>query len=152
MSNLKAYHIFLGILKEYLQLPPPKPPLGEYLIANPFSSEEKDIPARFSVSDDHGLFLARLQIKDKGWLAGLVTHLEVTLRSLKITLFGSSFITKKVPLSQLLDLEVHSPPNKQELFSLIVQQMNQAKENSEPERDRHGRHLTATTDSPAIQW
>jgi len=81
----------------------------------------------------------------------LVTSLEVSPHTITVTIFGTTLIEKRIPISRLTDFEYHKPQNEREIISTIVQQMEKEKESQKPEGDRHGCHFTANTESNSIQ-
>lgn len=159
MSTLEMFHDFMEIIRRYMQIPPPKPTLGEFIQAEITTEDGKKRPMQFAVEAqrDGLLVFGRICVKDRGWSSGLVSSIEFDGDSLTVIIqhsLDTTDITKlgKMPLTDLLDFHEIKPRDATPFLPQKGERRKPVTKNCRRQGERCGhRHTIINSTTPIFQ-
>ncbi|XOU94276.1 MAG: hypothetical protein ACNFW9_05530 [Candidatus Kerfeldbacteria bacterium] len=91
---------------------------GQFLQENPFKSEDDRLNPSFWVSDGNGLFLAKILIKNKKWIFGMVASLEMRFDILVLEIYCPYKKTVVIQMDELIEMQ-EIIPRMDSRFSIV---------------------------------
>lgn len=155
MSTLKKFHDFMEILRQYIQIPPPKMSLGQYVEEEIRSLENQDTPMTFDINvrRDDISFLGHIHIRNRGMFSGLVSSLKLQADGIVLTIHHSHSPTDftdlgEIPFSDIIAFHEIKPEEVRNFFPASENPKRTRTDNRQPEGvDCAHRHITGPAES-----